>query len=104
MNLCYSGAFQLFYTTETFSEYRRVLSYDRLNIDAEAQGGILDAIEEIGILIEPAVSTAALPDESDRPFYDTAKEAGAVLVTGNIKHYPEENFIMTPGQFLESLN
>ena len=31
-----------------------------------------------------------MPDESDRIFYDTAKAVNAYLVTGNLKHYPEE--------------
>jgi putative PIN family toxin of toxin-antitoxin system len=38
--------------------------------------------------------------ETDRKFYDVAKAASAVLVTGNAKHYPNEPFIMSPAQFL----
>jgi len=43
-------------------------------------------------------------DEDDRIFYDTAKSANAVLVTGNKKHYPDESFIMTPAEFLEHIS
>jgi len=42
----------------------------------------------------------SLPDESDRIFYDTACESKAILITGNKKHYPDEEFIMTPADFL----
>jgi predicted nucleic acid-binding protein len=42
-----------------------------------------------------------LPDEKDRIFYDTAKQRNAILITGNIKHFPEEDFIMSPKDFLE---
>jgi len=28
----------------------------------------------------------------------------AILVTGNIKHYPREHFIVTPSEFLDLLN
>jgi len=45
------------------------------------------------------VGSVVMPDESDRTFYDTAKTCGAVLVTGNMRHYPSESFIMTPAKF-----
>ena len=43
-------------------------------------------------------------DEDDRIFYDTAKTAKAYLITGNKKHYPQENFIFTPADFLEYIS
>jgi len=42
-------------------------------------------------------------DETDRIFYDTAKQSGSFLVTGNLKHYPQEIFILTPAEFLAKL-
>jgi len=39
-------------------------------------------------------------NEDDRIFYDTAVEAEAYLITGNIRHFPKEAFIITPAQFL----
>jgi hypothetical protein len=38
--------------------------------------------------------------EDDRIFYDTAKHSGSILVTGNLKHYPKEAFILAPTEFL----
>ena len=40
-------------------------------------------------------------DESDRIFYDTAKESKSILISGNLKHFPNEEFIMLPADFLE---
>jgi len=54
-----------------------------------------------GVLVDPIVSKVTLPDESDRMFYDAALENNAILITGNLKHYPNEKFIMTPTQFLD---
>jgi len=51
-------------------------------------------------LTETTASNIPLPDESDRIFYDTAKENGTILITGNTKHYPNEAFIVTPANFL----
>jgi hypothetical protein len=54
-----------------------------------------------GFGIEVSVPGAfPMPDETDRTFYDVAKAAGAILATGNTKHYPKESFIVGPAQFL----
>ena len=89
------------YSPDILDEYRRVLSYKKLCIALQTQAGIIHEIEKLGISIEPTKSATPLPDESDRIFYDTAKASGAILVTGNTKHYPAESFIMTPADFLK---
>jgi len=94
---------QVYYATKIFEEYKRVLSYERLNIAKEIQIAIINTMEKVGLLIKPVASIIPLPDETDRVFYDTAKARGAILITGNIKHYPSEPFIMTPHDFLSYL-
>ena len=43
-------------------------------------------------------------DEADRKFYEVYKSGGAgYLVTGNIKHFPKETAIVTPGDFIKGL-
>ncbi len=46
-----------------------------------------------------------LPDPKDSVFYEVVmeerKEEDAYLVTGNIKHFPEKPFIVTPRQMLD---
>jgi putative PIN family toxin of toxin-antitoxin system len=91
----------LYYSTEIMAEYTDVLSRPKLKLEIAKQAFLLDGIKRVGMLITPLVSTVSMPDESDRIFYDTAKEAGAILVTGNIKDYPDEDFIITPAKFLE---
>ena len=81
-------------------KYADVLSRDKFNLSVTTQKAVIDKIKEIGLLIEPNVSTIPLPDESDRKFYDTAKAANAYLITGNTKHYPEEPHILSPAQFV----
>jgi len=103
MDLCYSGALLVFYNAEILEEYRRVLSYERLGIADETRTGIIEAIEEVGIMIEPAASTIPFLDETDRVFYDTARASESTLVTGNMRHYPVEPFIMTPAGFLSKV-
>jgi putative PIN family toxin of toxin-antitoxin system len=40
-------------------------------------------------------------DPDDKIFYDLSIEADATLVTGNKKHFPNANWIVTPTQFIE---
>jgi len=102
VNLIYDEEdIQLYYSDNIFAEYKKVLAYERLKISSETQKEILEVVKEVGILIEPAVSDISLPDESDRIFYDAAKSVNAYLITGNLKHYPEEPRIMSPAQFVE---
>jgi putative PIN family toxin of toxin-antitoxin system len=94
---------QLHYSNDIFAEYKKVLAYERLKISAETQKEILEVIKEVGMLIEPVASDMQLPDESDRIFYDTAKAVDGYLITGNLKHYPEESHIISPAQFIKEL-
>jgi len=70
----------------------------------EKQKTLINEIVEIGVVVNPSPSDIPMADESDRIFYDTAKEAGAILITGNTKHYPTEQFITTPAEFIKQIN
>jgi hypothetical protein len=39
-------------------------------------------------------------DESDRVFYDVAVAGSAMLITGNLKHYPDAPNVIAPADFL----
>jgi putative PIN family toxin of toxin-antitoxin system len=103
MNLVSYMELQLFYSSEILDEYSKVLAYKKLKIPTKTQIKVIESIKKLGTMIVPTTSAIPLPDESDRIFYDTARESGAILITGNIKHYPEEPFIMTPAEFMRKL-
>jgi hypothetical protein len=42
-----------------------------------------------------------LHDPDDKVFFCTALAGDAKLVTGNIKHYPPAELVVTPAQFCE---
>ena len=104
MNLIFEEVIQVFYNARTLFEYEDVLSRSRLNLSTEKQTLFIDGIKRVGIIVTPFTSKIPLPDESDRIFYDTAKGIGAILITGNTKHYPDETFIMTPAEYLQTLS
>lgn len=68
---------------------------------------LLSAIEKYGILVSPLPSGIVLPDMKDLPFYEVVLEKrddGAYLVTGNIKYFPKEPFVVTPRELLDILD
>ena len=101
VDLFLKGKIFLYYSALIINEYREVLSRPRFNFQPERVSKLLNDIFVYGILIEPNPSTIPMIDETDRKFYDTAKTAGAILITGNIKHYPTENFIMSLADFIK---
>jgi len=67
---------------------------------------VLDLLSEVaknGIIIDAPKSSIPFIDEDDRKNYDTAKASGSILVTGNKKHYPDEQIVLSPAEFLESI-
>jgi putative PIN family toxin of toxin-antitoxin system len=93
----------LFYSEKIMAEYVEVLSRPHFNFNSEKQNYLLNGIQVVGTTETPTKSDIPLPDESDRIFYDLAKEVGAYLITGNKKHYPDEDFILTPAEFLQKI-
>jgi len=82
------------------SEYKEVLNRSKFNFSEEKKEAFFAKMNEYGKRHMPNESTIPLIDEDDRIFYDTAKESGAILITGNTKHFPNEAFVMTPAQFI----
>ncbi len=95
------------YSREIMCEYQDVLARKKFKFDALLVKSILQAIEKYGILSNPAATGRSLPDVKDLPFYEAVMEkrnTGACLVTGNLKHFPKEPFIVTARQMLNILD
>ncbi|MDE6844722.1 MAG: putative toxin-antitoxin system toxin component, PIN family [Lachnospiraceae bacterium] len=95
------------YSGEIMREYREVLGRKKFKLEPEMVKYLLMAIEKYGVLLEPAVTGKILPDMKDLPFYEVVMEKrsdDAYLVTGNLKHFPAEPFIVTARQMLEILD
>ncbi len=64
---------------------------------------VLDAVRQYGVEVFPQPTGAVLIDMDDLVFYEVAMEKrddDACLVTGNQKHYPFRNFIITPAEMV----
>jgi len=103
LEMFFNSEIALYYNYEILEEYNEVLHRERLGFSEEKVLGLLSEITENGICVDAPKSDILLIDEDDRKNYDTAKASGAILVTGNKKHYPEESIILSPAEFLKSL-
>mgnify|MGYP001112046031 CR=1 FL=1 len=95
------------YSNVITKEYREVLSRKKFGFSGDLIEYLMSAVEKYGILVDPSPSGITPPDMKDVPFYEVVLEKrddNAYLVTGNIKHFPKEPFIVTPRELLDILN
>lgn len=94
------------YSKEIFAECTNVLNRPKFHFSKELVEYMLSAIKQFGILKEPKETVMmVLPDMKDVPFYRLVLESeDTYLVTGNIKHFPQESRIMTARQLIDILN
>lgn len=92
------------YSEEIFSEYQNVLHRKKFNFSAEVVDYMLEAIKTFGIMKNPAETEIILPDMKDLPFYKIILENPEFyLVTGNIKHFPKTEKIITSREMINLL-
>jgi putative PIN family toxin of toxin-antitoxin system len=89
-----------FYSNPILQEYWEVLSRKKFGFDSVQVTRLIDDIVRTGIAVEGKSDKNKKVNEEDQVFYDAAVEAKAYLITGNIRHFPKESFIITPAQFL----
>jgi putative PIN family toxin of toxin-antitoxin system len=95
------GIFTPVYSNDILSEYEEVLARGHFKLDPSAISILIQRIKEIGEAVSPIDSEEDFPDPDDKVFFCTALAGDAKLVTGNIKHYPPAELVVTPAQFCE---
>lgn len=95
-----------YYNTAILQEYEKVMLRPKFSaiIKPEDIHKFLKLLCSIGTPFDPVPSKIKFSDESDRIFYDTAKGSNSFLITGNIKHYPKESFILLPVDLLQKIS
>ena len=58
--------------------------------------------------LDPLPTTQIFPDSKDAVFYEVViqarRYAPSYLISGNLKHFPSEPFILSPHEMLDLLN
>lgn len=92
------------YHQDILAEYDKVLHRSKFRIDNEIIRKLTDSIMKYGVEVFPQPTGEILVDMDDLVFYEVAMEKrddDAYLVTGNQKHYPIRDFIVTPTEMVK---
>ncbi len=99
----YTGEIIPLYSNSILEEYEEVLCRPKFHFSASIVRTLIASIKTNGISVEPSPTGVELPDMDDLVFYEVVMEKqtdNAYLVTGNIRHFPKEPFIVTPNEML----
>ena len=87
------------------SEYREVLMREKFHLTKEIVDDVIQALEDQGEYIDTDNMDYELLDPKDVVFYaivmEKRKEEDTYLVTGNIKHFPQVSYVVTPKEMLD---
>lgn len=103
-----NGETFIFVNEEILLEYKKVLSRDKFHFPPQMIEDILRQLEYKSKFTSiESKEYLDVNDPKDRCFYAVTlsgrESVDALLVTGNICHFPEEQFIVTPSQFVNIL-
>lgn len=105
VDLAFEGFIVPLLNSEIVKEYREVLSRPKFHLTEEIVEAVIGSIEKQGTYLNAEKLDIDLPDPKDLVFYEVTmkkrQSENAYLVTGNIKHFPVEPFIVTPHEMLE---
>jgi hypothetical protein len=105
INTMYAGTIIPIYNEKIIAEYSTVLHRPKFCFPAKSVDIAVHAIQEIGIKFDGISVNEPMPDPKDIVFYIVTLHArqqfNAYLITGNIKHFPEVPFVITPHQALD---
>ena len=95
------------YNQEILEEYDEVLHRAKFSFSEQRIRRILQMIRQFGLAVNPSPTGEILVDMNDLVFYEIVMEKrndDAYLITGNIRHFPNRDFIVTPSEMMEILH
>lgn len=103
-----AGDLEMAFDVTMRQEYEDVLRRREFGLEPTRVAHLLAVFDRFGLLVTaPPVPALSLPDPDDEPFLAVAAAAGAILVTGNLRHFPAARrggvVVMSPREFLEAL-
>jgi len=103
VSLIQNGLLTLCYDYRILAEYNEVLRRAKFSFDEWEVAALIAQIENDGLSVVPPPIATPMKDEEDRMFFEVAKHCGAKLITGNRKHYPEDELVTTVAAVLAEL-
>lgn len=91
------------YDYRILCEYRTVLQRPKFSFPSCEVKALLDWFETYGRSVVADPLDDVFVDEEDKKFYEVAKYCNAVLVTGNLKHYPQNPMVLSVPEFFQRI-
>lgn len=105
LELVFEGLICPVLNDEILNEYRVVLSRSKFGFTKDIVDDVLQNIKSQAVFVDAQAINIDMPDVKDVVFYEVVMEKrksdDAYLVTGNIKHFPKERFIVTPREMMD---
>ena len=107
LDMLTDGVFGMYVDDRILAEYDSVLRRPRLQLVPDDAAELMEWIRSVAEPVGAVPLPAKLPDPGDMPFLEVAASAGALLITGNARHYPKRSrrgvTVLSPREFLELL-
>ena len=104
MSMVLSGILTPCYDYRILVEYKNVLMRPKFGFSESDVDSLLDWIKIYGKSVVATPLNINFIDEDDKKFFEVAKYCNAKLITGNLKHFPEDEDVMSVKKFLEKYN
>ena len=107
LTLLFNGKFKILYDNKILFEYIEVLSRKGFGFNIDIINDTMHFVRYEGTFNDAVFNSLDYPefkfnDEADKKFYEVYKAGEAhYLITANRKHFPEEQNIVIPGEFLK---
>ena len=93
------------YNDDIIKEYDEVLHRAKFKLSEEQISTVIEHVKENGIDSSRFPYAGEMPDEDDRVFYEVClSKEDSFLVTGNLKHFPQEPQVITAAEMMEILD
>ena len=93
------------YNDDIIKEYDEVLHRAKFKLSEEQISTVIEHVKENGIDSSRFPYAGEMPDEDDRVFYEVClSKEDSFLVTGNLKHFPNEPQVITAAEMMEILD
>ena len=108
LDLVLAGALTVACDDRILDEYAAVLRRPKFGFVDHDIMEIVDFLAHMGLAVVATPLAVVLPDGDDLPFLEVASAASAILVTGNLRHFPEALCspvtVMAPAALLDQLS
>ncbi len=107
LDLVVDGAIAACVDDRILAEYAEVLARRKFHLPPEKIQAMLDFFRQSSIHVIAHPLSVRLPGSDDLPFLEVAASGHAILVTGNLRHFPKAAIgtvqVLGPAECLEAL-